>query len=242
MPADSSDVSQSQTQPTRRPQPSAARTAATAVTRAASLRRDENRPDPPRRRSGSLLSGVLKSAIEPMPGAGKIRESLALAYWRRVAGPQAAAATQSECVRDGVLFVRTKSSVWSHELMLYKARLLQGLNRLLGGNVIHDIVFRAQGVPPPEPEPEPESPTLEDLDLVILTPEERIELRARLEALISIPDDRVRHGIAVRLSHEAKLRHWRLERGWKVCRRCDALHKTDPPLCPICRLEKLSKS
>src|SRR5579883_652280 len=95
-----------------------------------STRTGRKRPDGAKERSGQKeasayrpqamrgshpLAGVLQSAITPMESAGKIRESLALAYWPRVAGAQASAATEAESVRDGILFVRTKSSVWSHE-------------------------------------------------------------------------------------------------------------------------------
>ncbi len=179
---------------------------------------------------------MLVNAISRMESAAQIRESLALAYWPRVVGAQAAAATEVETVRDGILFVRTKSSVWSHELTLHKARLLLGLNRLLGGKVIIDIIFRAQGVRKTEETVAPDMPSAEELAAVVLEPDERAELRARLQELIAIEDDRARRSIAARVTQELKLRHWRLEHGWHVCPRCSAVHKTDFRLCPICRL------
>jgi predicted nucleic acid-binding Zn ribbon protein len=171
-----------------------------------------------------------------MDSAAQIQQSLALAYWPRVVGAQAAAASEADSVRDGVLFVRTKSSVWSHELNLHKARLLLNLNRLLGGKILQDIIFRAQGVTRTEEEPEPDTPSPEELAAVILEPDEKAVLRARLQDLYTLENDRIRTTIATRLTLEAKLRHWRLERGWRVCARCTAVHKTDFPLCPICRL------
>lgn len=183
------------------------------------------------------MARALINAISGMESAAKIRESLALAYWPRVVGAQAAAATEAESVKDGILIVRTRSSTWSHELMLHKARILLGLNRLLGGKVLADIFFRAQGVREPEPPPEPDTPTAEELAAVILEPAEKEELRARLCDLFhSVEDDHARRAIAARLTQEVRLRHWRLEHGWRVCPRCSALHKTDYPVCPICRL------
>lgn len=201
--------------------------------------REESPSRRPVLRGSNPLAGVLQNAITPMESAPRIRESLALAYWERVAGPQAAAASEAEAVRDGVLFVRTKSSVWSHELTLYKTRLLQALNRLLGGPLLHDIVFRAQGLTrTPEPIDPEATPSAEQLAAVTLEPAERQELRARLQALISIPDDHVRQSIAARLTLETKLRHWRLEQGWRICPRCDVVHNTEHRLCPICRLSR----
>jgi len=188
------------------------------------------------RGGGGALVGILQNVINGMESGPKIRESLALAYWPRIVGPQAAAATEPETVRDGVLFVRTKSSVWSHELTLHKARILQNLNRLLGGKVIAEILFRAQGVTPKSVEEEPDVPSPEELAAVVLEPPEKAELRARLQDLYTLEDDRIRKAIALRLTQEAKLRHWRLEHGWRLCPRCSTVHKTDFPLCPICRL------
>jgi len=182
------------------------------------------------------MAAALQSAIGRMESAGQVRASLALAYWPRVVGAQAAAATQVEAVRDGVLFVRTKSSVWSHELTLHKARILLGLNRMLGGKIIEEIIFRAQGVTKSETSEEPDTPDPEELAAVALDPGEKRELRVRLERLFHVKDEHTRRALAARLIQEAKLRHWRLERGWKVCRRCAALHKTAFALCPICRL------
>ena len=161
---------------------------------------------------------------------------MAIGLWPKAVGPQAAAATEPEAVRDGVLFVRTKSSVWSQELVFLKGDILAKLNRLLGGNIITDLRFRARGVSKEAAEIEPDTPSPEELATVVLEPAEEAELQARLETLSAMPGERARRTIAARLTAEARLRHWRLERGWKVCPRCATLHKTEFPLCPICRL------
>jgi len=182
------------------------------------------------------LTGVLQNTIFSMGSAARIRQSMALAYWERVVGPQAAAASFAESIRDSTLIVQTRSSVWSHELTMHKAQILIGLNRLLGTKMIDDIIFRAQGVPPkPEPEPE-DTPSLEILDAVVLQPFEKEELDGLLTEMLEIKDDRIRNAVTTRVIREAKLRHWRLERGWHVCFQCNVAHKTEDDLCPICRL------
>src|ERR1051326_9598131 len=130
---------------------------------------------PMSRGGSSPIADALQHAIARMDSAGQVRQSMALAYWPRVVGPQAAAATQVETVRDGVLFVRTRSSVWSHELTLHKTRILLELNRMLGGAIIHEIICRAQGVQKVHKMIEAETPTAEELALVVLNPEEKAE-------------------------------------------------------------------
>ncbi|WP_082629430.1 DciA family protein [Chthonomonas calidirosea] len=188
---------------------------------------------------GGPLAEALMQAIAPLESAPLIRQSLALVCWPRVAGEQAAKASRAEMIRNGVLFVRTRSSTWSQELALHKHKLLQKLARLLGPGVVTDIVFRAQGVDGEDPSfPEEEEPTAEELHKVVLTDEEQELLKARLASLASISNARVRQAIAHRLEMEARLYHWRLERGWKACKKCQVLHKTPYALCPLCRLEE----
>jgi predicted nucleic acid-binding Zn ribbon protein len=186
---------------------------------------------------GSFFTELLLSTVNRMESATKVRESLAFAYWAHVAGPQAAAATEVEAVRDGILFVRTKSSVWSHELTLHKERLITGLNRMLGAKIITEIVYKARGVKKkPVVAPEPDTPALVELDAVTLDPAEHADLAQKLQTLSSIASDRIRTVMASRMTRDMKLRHWRIERGWKLCRRCEGLHTTSFALCPLCRL------
>ena len=187
----------------------------------------------------SYFTELLLSTVNSMESAAKVRESLAFAYWATVAGPQAAEATEVEAVRDGILFVRTKSSVWSHELTLHKEQLISGLNKLLGGRIIKEIVYKARGVKTkPPPTPEVDAPPTAELDAVLLEPAELAELQQNLVNLKSIASGRIRDVMAARMTRDLKLRHWRIERGWKICGRCVALHKTRYRLCPICRLCK----
>ena len=198
---------------------------------------DTIEPAPRMLRNGSPMAGLLQRVIGSMDAGGQINESVALAYWPAAAGAQMAAGSEADSVRNGVLIVRTKSSTYSHELTLHKATLLQKLNRMLGGKVIHDIIFRAQGLTRKEAPKPPALPDADDLAAVVLSPDEKAELRARLQGLITIKDDRIRHAIAARVTSEARLRHWRLERGWTLCIRCATAHDTGQPLCPICRLQ-----
>ena len=192
---------------------------------------------PPSMRGDQPMSGLLHNVIGGMNVSEQVMESLALAYWARAVGPQAADASQADNMRDGVLFVRTRSSVWSHELTLHKPRLIQSLNRMLGGRVVRDIIFRAQGMRKTEkPATEVDTPDAQELAAVVLDPDERAELRVALRKLFTISDNRIRQAIGTRMTADAKLRHWRLERGWKLCTRCSLTHKTDFDLCPNCRL------
>jgi predicted nucleic acid-binding Zn ribbon protein len=187
----------------------------------------------------SYFTELLLSTISGMESRTRIRESLSFAYWARVVGPQAAAATEVESVRDGVLIVRTKSSVWSHELTLHKEKLISGLNRMLGAAVIKEIVYKARGVKKAAVKlVEPDTPDQKELDAVLLEPAELAELDQLIRGLDSIASQRIREAIASRMTRDVKLRHWRLERGWKLCRNCTTLHRLEGDDCRSCSLNR----
>src|SRR5947208_1778188 len=102
-------------------------------------------------RTLSQLAEVLEKTVAGIEAGPRIRESLALGYWEHVVGPLAAAATEADSVREGILFVNTKSSVWSHEMTFMKAHVMKELNRRIGRPVIKEIIFRARGVQPCTP-------------------------------------------------------------------------------------------
>ena len=72
-------------------------------------------------------------------------EREAVEKWKEVVGPQVAASTGAERVRDGILFVCCKSSMWSSELSFYKDDIVKRLNAAVGRNLITDIRFSAKG-------------------------------------------------------------------------------------------------
>jgi len=187
----------------------------------------------------SYFTELLLATISGMESRTRIRESLVFAYWAKVAGPLAAAATEVESVRDGVLIVRTKSSVWSHELTLHKEKLILGLNRMLGQAVIKEIVYKARGVKKPVIKvAEPDMPDQQELDAVLLEPAELAELDPLIRGLNTIGSQRIREAIASRMTRDVKLRHWRLERGWKICRSCGTVHRLEGYLCRSCSIER----
>ena len=192
-------------------------------------------------RKQSTVTEALNNAVGKLESASRVRESLAFAYWEQVVGPQAAAATQPDTVRDGILFVKTKSSVWSQELTFMKAHIITELNRRIGKPVIKEIVFRAQGVKgiqPAEELPAPDAPTTDQLALVQLSHEEQAALDEEIKSLESISNEKIRISVIAHVIRDKKIRRWRLDNGWRLCGRCTTLHDTDGDLCPICRLER----
>lgn len=188
------------------------------------------------RRSGTGVGYVLGQLIADLPGSTQIRESLALAYWDHVVGPQAAASSDADSVRDGVLFVNTKSSVWSHELTFLRSHIITELNKRIGRPMIREIVFRAKGVKKPaSPNELPSRPTSRELRETILPPGDEQEVNQLIASLDSIPDLEIRRRVSNRVVMDRKIRIWMLANGWRACVRCTSLHLTESLICPMCK-------
>ncbi len=211
------------------------------------------------RRKADILS-VGKLVGERIGGGGlnieaKIREHTAPLVWAEVVGPQVAGATEVIGVRDGILRVSTKSSVWSNELTFYKKDILQRLNARLGARAgspaITDILFQNYGLQrqkaaqeAAENAPPPLAPSAVELDDVPLSAN---ELATVEEGISAITDDALRAKLRKLRIADMKLRNWRLDSGWTPCTRCGdlaPLHLMGEEetagqyalLCPRCRV------
>jgi hypothetical protein len=71
----------------------------------------------------------------------KVLQEMALHLWADVVGPEIARNTRAEGLQGGILFVRTKNSMWSHEMTYHKPRIIARINGRLQQNVVTDIRF-----------------------------------------------------------------------------------------------------
>jgi len=98
------------------------------------------------RKSGlSRLGGIVNNTLDEMGVRQRVLEEQAVDRWREVVGPHIAASSAAQNVRDGVLFVACKSSMWANELMLHRLDIIKRLNKALGRKVVNDIRFSAKG-------------------------------------------------------------------------------------------------
>lgn len=192
--------------------------------------------------------GAVDGFLQGQELAQMLRPHLAKARWAEIVGPQVAGVTQVSAVRDGVLIVRVKNSVWANELTLLKDDLLRRLNSVLGGRVLSDIHFQAGGlgrVPTQTVKIQAAAPT--DAELARIALPKDIQGGVEL-ALLGITDEALRDQIRRTMIHAARIQEWRKRHGWLPCPRCGAmaapvsLSTTNAPdwvpapvLCHLCR-------
>jgi hypothetical protein len=184
------------------------------------------------------LRTILGDSVKHAGGPRRAEELGCLELWSSVVGEKIADATRAERLRDGILFVVARSSVWAYELTFVKEEIIRSLNERLGRPLIRDIRFKTGAVVAPSapeisepaelPKKRAEEPT-EDL----LTERARAQVES---AVAAIADERVRERTRKTLVRQALRREQKQKQGWSECPRCGALRPAGQSLCPLCRL------
>ena len=99
------------------------------------------------RRHGGLarLGGLVNGTLEDLGLRQHVLEQQAVTRYREIVGPQIAASSCAQMVRDGILFVACRSSAWANELTLLKPDILKKLRGALGQKAVKDVRFSARG-------------------------------------------------------------------------------------------------
>ena len=154
---------------------------------------------PPMRRAaqaGDLLDALLA-------GWGlteRLRQYRSLLIWDEVVGPQIAAHTRPEKIRDGVLEVCVDQPTWMQQLQLLKPQILAKLNARLGDGALREIFLkRGKAAPRTEPPGAIKPP----LGHGVVLPEEEVrELKA---LLTGVADAELRRELELLLMKQARL-------------------------------------
>ena len=110
------------------------------TTRAMKRRRDDYEP------IGTAHIGTLLA--EALRDPRRIREALGVwPAWEEAVGPEIAAAAKPVSLRDRVLTVHVRHSVWTQELSLQKAALLRRIQRMPAGADVRDLRFKVGPFP-----------------------------------------------------------------------------------------------
>lgn len=175
---------------------------------------------------GSLMTDTIRGSEFEI----RLKEHTCVMVWDEVVGDQVSSAAQPEFVRDGVLFVVTKSSVWSNELTFYKADMISRLNRRVGGNVLKDIVFKVGKLKRKKKPAASENNDRPNLEGINLTADEIKEI----ETIAKTAGPEVSETIKKLMITSAKLEKWKKANGWSPCSKCGSLQRSPEGLCPVC--------
>lgn len=186
-----------------------------------------------RRSNMNRLGGLVSSSLDNLGLRHKVLEHQALERWPQVVGPQIAASTVATSVRDGVIFVACKSSMWCNELTFHKTNIINKLNKSVGKPVIIDIRFSARGFRKAvESRKEEASTKAKGLESVPVD-EKDVETAERIAAASGSSElaERIRRAVLTSKRLEAVKR----QEGWHECVKCRSLHKDAGDLCEDCR-------
>lgn len=171
-------------------------------------------------RNTTSLDGILGEALRRLGLEQGIRARQSLTLWERVAGETIANATRAGDIRNGTLYVYTRSSAWSQELSMLRETLMERLNAELGEEVVKDLRFQVKRFKAEETVGTPPEPTRE------LTDQERAVLRAIRDSAGEDIGPRVAAFAGRQMAHQA---------GQRTCAKCGGPVRGDETVCPFCK-------
>lgn len=185
-----------------------------------------------RRNQSNGMGGLISHVLRTFELESRLKEQTCIMVWDEVVGEQVAKAAQPELIRDGRMFVITKSPVWANELSLYKKDMIARLNQKVGENVLKDIVFKAGRVSRKKHSSKQNQQTTPDLEGFKLSDEEL----SRIESTVSAAGE-VSESMRNLMITACKIEKWKRSQGWTPCERCGVLRKSSSGLCPVCEME-----
>jgi hypothetical protein len=150
----------------------------------------------------------------------KAKHSISL--WERVAGPTVAAVTHADGIRNGTLYVLTRSSAWSQELAMLREPLIARINAELESEAVTEIRFQVKPFFKAVPDERRVVPSRE------LTGPERA-------ALITLATQ-LRETTAGQIADLAEKQMRRVD-AERACPGCGGPVRPGEALCPFCRPE-----
>jgi len=88
------------------------------------------------------LGEILFAVVRRRGMAEKFQENFLRKLWSKAVGEQVNAKTQPDSFKNGILFVRTVSSVWVQQLHFMRDEIRDKLNELSGKPLVKDIRFQ----------------------------------------------------------------------------------------------------
>lgn len=159
-----------------------------------------SRPRRPRLRAAARAGDLLDGLLAGWGLNERLHQYRALIIWEEVVGPQIAARTRPEKIRDGVLEVCVDQPTWMQQLQLLKPQILAKLNARLGEDALREIYLkRGKVLAKVATTGNPAAPTWRSTSL---SPGETTELQTLL-AQVHDPD--LRQGLEALLSKQLRL-------------------------------------
>lgn len=158
------------------------------------------------RKDFSFLGDLVKSGIERVGLKGAVQEKAAADIWAEVVGEKTASVTKAEMVRDGIIYVNCRDSMWAQELHFLRPIIIRKLNEKLGAEIIKEIRLTGRGFTKDATREEDKSISDEDIKDIKLS-ETELEQIAKAAEEIENPELAERFTKALKASRAIIKKH-----------------------------------
>jgi len=160
----------------------------------------------------------------------KLSELSIFTLWDSVVGLEIAGNASPKRIKNGILYVKTKSPSWAQELSTLGGAIKKNINKASGSDVIKEIRFFYNNSRDEE-NLNREHDRAPNIGPIKVEKEEQEEINKILE---SLRDDDLRNGIRAVIVRNIKLNKWRRENGWLVCDKCNSMYYEKSNGCMYC--------
>ncbi|MDU4961321.1 MAG: DUF721 domain-containing protein [Sporomusaceae bacterium] len=174
---------------------------------------------------------ILPSTLKSLGMKRQFAAHTVILHWQDIAGAEIAMQSQPTAAKNGILFVAVKTPVWGHHLSMLKEQLLAKIEAFLGQKLFTDMKFHAGNFVHSENSKENGLDFREKLATVILSSEQRMEVK---KTVYAVNDGALRYRLQRLMLKDKKRRKLLEAAGWHSCLRCSSLCPSGEQFCTSC--------
>lgn len=164
-----------------------------------------------------------------------LKEGILKGNWDKIVG-ELSKKTQVLYLKEKTLFIGVEGSIWVQHMTLEKKKIIEKVNKFLGGLYITDLGFKIREKPVEDlfKDGKEGMEYKLDLDRIELTSEDKREIEKEIEG---IKDLEIKKKTRFLLEKSIKRKRYLKLHGYKICK-CGASFNSPGSLCAICLNEK----
>ncbi len=94
------------------------------------------------------IKNILVDTLKKKKLFTRINEKLVIVHWKEIVGDELIKYTNPSYIKNGILFIDVKNSMWAHHLTFLKRDIIDKINRKIKKNAVKDLRFRCGNLSP----------------------------------------------------------------------------------------------
>lgn len=178
------------------------------------------------------IKNILPDSIKRLGIEKELKITSVVLHWSDIVGKDIAKSSWPISLRQGVLLVVVRNSVWCHHLCMLKENLIKKINIFIGDNIVTDIKYKVGSIK--------DSKGIlqeEDVHKPLMLPLDKAEIKQADELVKEIDDIKLRNKVLSVLLKDLAHKKYCKKENWHSCKTCGILVKAEECYCTVCEQE-----